>query len=216
MNGLKPNKINYITRLTKDKDPSAQYVSSKKFVLPIIIILAVVIALEGYFLINIGFLIKPDLATIKAFTEDPANIAEYTEVQALDEQLRILTGIRDNYQFAFTNINSYPEFTSTAYNTAVKASQINKITLSYINYERETGLLTIEGTTSEVLNCSSFVKSLREANVFGPIYYYGYTSEAKKTPAGAAAATANDTGSSGLRSTLTQAFIPSVTAANQI
>ena len=213
MNGLKPNKINYITRL-KDKDPSAQNLSSKKFVLPLIIVLAAVIAVEGYFLVTIGFIIKPNLAAIQAFTENPASISEYAEVKALDEQLRTLTDIRDNYQFAFTNINSYPEFTLTAYNAVVTASQKYKVALTYVEYERETGLLTIEGTTTAVLNCSSFVKALRETKVFGPLYYYGYSGANSNTKAGAGATTAGNTG--GLLTTLTAAYTPSVTAANQI
>ncbi|MDD2220977.1 MAG: hypothetical protein PHN35_03355 [Clostridia bacterium] len=216
MNGLKPNKINYIARLNQDRYQSAQSLYNNKFVLAIICLLAIIIAIEGYFLITMSLFIKPNIADIKAFTEDPASIAEFNQVQALNEQLQTLTGIRDNYQFAFKNINSYPEFTSTAYNTIIKAGQKNNVNLIYINYKREAGLLTIEGSTSGVLSCAAFVNSLRQSKVFGPVYYYGYSSKGENTAAQAGPTASEQNQAANWLTTLSSAFIPSVATVNEI
>ncbi len=183
MKRLKPNKLNFIARLADERDAAAKKAQRFKMLLPLLIALAVVVGLSGYFLVRIYLDLGPKLAKLQEYTMDEQVLTDYYSTVALQNQLDTLTYAISRQEGAFANIASHPELDGPIWQSLIAASW-GKVQLLSMTYDRESGALVLDCQADNALQASTYAQALEAKAILNQVSYFGYDSDDEQDATG--------------------------------
>ncbi|MEG1997534.1 MAG: hypothetical protein RR051_03750, partial [Clostridiales bacterium] len=121
MKKLSQNKINFIARLAEQSSAEAKKARKLKVILPLVLPVALLLILCGYFGGRIFFELNPKLAAVERQMAETQLAANYELALQQQEQADQLVAGVDQLESALVNIGMYPQVDATLWHNLTAA-----------------------------------------------------------------------------------------------
>ncbi len=174
-NRIKPRNINFYKAFYA-KPPVSQKTSRKRLYIAVPLLIAVAMLGGFSFLFCQLYQAKQELAELRAYTQDPANLAQQRqsadlqiEMQNYNQQLQLL-------QEAQETLDSLPKLYAEDFKTIYDCAP-RRTNIIGLQYEESNGTLIIKASSPTQEDAPLMVQNLRATGLFMDISYVGYQSD---------------------------------------
>lgn len=148
--------------------------SWRELVLPVILILAALLVSGGVFISNL--FLNHKIGKLQDWMEKPKVQEDYKTSQELQLHSRRLQATIRQIMRMEQNLATYPNLNSAVIQR-IESVAGGKIELMITGYDAETGVLTFQAASPEVIDIPSYILKLQQTALFHSVDYTGYSYE---------------------------------------
>ncbi|MCB5939991.1 hypothetical protein LJB68_00245 [bacterium 210820-DFI.6.52] len=172
MKALRKKDIDYLARLKDGRRSGRPILRIALLALPFALVLGAFAAAFFYYTGATSRLKKED-APLQAYLQNPQNLQRQSKAVELSDQLAGYTARRDALKSDLDALADYPRLYKELYRQVISLTG-NAVQVESTSFSDETGLLSLELSSSGVKDAPTYIQKLRESGLFQDIAYRGY------------------------------------------
>lgn len=183
MKQLKKHELNFYTRFTAKAEKAKANHKKLMKAMPFIVIALIVSGVFLYFQLQIN-LYTGMIAKEKKIYEDEQNISAAAEVDIYNEKSDLYAGEAETLAELKKIQSSYPVNGSKEIKKIFACAENSRVAVNNISINTESGIIDLVGNVASESYIPSFIRKLKDTEMFSYVYYEGYSGSGEKNNTG--------------------------------
>lgn len=172
-NGKKEKNLDFILQLKKNSEKNRKKKTRMTLVLPAAAVLAVCLVITG--ILSFGYFNRiSEIERLQRMMQLPDSVDGRISYELADTNIVSMESEMMEARQVWEKLMSYPTLTSGAAQKIQECAG-EGVSAKISSFNRDSGVLSLEASATDVKSISSFIKGLQEQEMFETVEYSGYT-----------------------------------------